>query len=138
MNLGGNYVFQEETGEKGTKHLQGIFMFKNAVSFKKLKSNIPTAHIEVCRNQKASIRYCSKKETRTGEIYTNIDIEKVLGTGTRKRGPKVFEPPTREEFIKNMQEEDNLTPEQWNKIFPDMLSIRGQYEQETKNGGEYM
>lgn len=66
------YVFQEETGEKGTQHLQGVLMYKNAVSFNTIKDIIPNAHIEICRNKKASIKYCQKEETRTGKVYKNL------------------------------------------------------------------
>lgn len=69
------YLFQEETGKNGTKHLQGILCYTNAVSFNKIKALLPTAHIEKCKNKIASIQYCSKEETRTGEIFTNMKLK---------------------------------------------------------------
>lgn len=68
------YLFQEETGEKGTPHLQGMLYYKNAVSFKSIKKLLPTAHIEKMKSKIASIKYCSKEETRTGEIYSNMNL----------------------------------------------------------------
>lgn len=65
-----NYVFQEETGKNGTPHLQGYIRFKKKTRPKNL-FNIRT-HWEKCRNVKASIEYCQKKETRTGEVFSNI------------------------------------------------------------------
>ncbi len=66
------YVFQEETGATGTKHLQGLLRFKDAKTFKTVTKMLGgTAHIEVCRNVRASEIYCTKEETRTGKIYTN-------------------------------------------------------------------
>lgn len=75
LECGADYVFQEETGENGTKHLQGVLFFKNAISFDKLKKKFPRQHWEVCKNKKASIKYCSKEETRTGKVYANIPLE---------------------------------------------------------------
>ncbi len=62
-------VFQEETGKNNTKHIQGFVKFKNQVDFSIIKSVIPTAHIEKCRSDAASIKYCSKEDTRTGRHY---------------------------------------------------------------------
>ncbi len=68
--LGNNkYVFQEEVGKNNTKHLQGVVTFKNAISFRSLKKISEKIHWEKCNNLKASIRYCSKEETRAGKIY---------------------------------------------------------------------
>lgn len=76
QGLDAEYCFQEETGESGTKHLQGMIYYKNARSFKQIKNMFRTAHIEKMKNKIASIRYCSKEETRTGAIYTNLDLAK--------------------------------------------------------------
>lgn len=70
------YVFQEETGEKGTPHLQGCFFMKNPVEFDYLKKHWDRWHIEVCKDKKAAIKYCTKEQTRTGKIYTNMQIRK--------------------------------------------------------------
>lgn len=74
------YVFQEETGEKGTKHLQGLLVYKNAISFASVKKKIIRAHIEKCKNKNASIRYCTKEESRTGMLYTNMTDKSYFGT----------------------------------------------------------
>lgn len=66
------YTFQEETGEKGTQHLQGYWEFKNARSFEALTKLWPKIHLEKCRNPKASEAYCRKLETRSGRVFTNI------------------------------------------------------------------
>lgn len=70
------YVFQEEKGENGTRHLQGLVCFPNAISQKSIKQIMPRAHLEVCKNKIASIQYCSKEETRDGNIFTNMDLSK--------------------------------------------------------------
>lgn len=72
-----SYIFQEETGEEGTAHLQGYVEF--AKKARPLES-IPNKriHWEKCRSPKASIAYCSKEDTRTGKIYTNLKLPKPI------------------------------------------------------------
>ncbi len=64
------YIFQEEIGEENKiPHLQGVVKFKNAKHFRKMKKIHPKAHWERCRNIRASVLYCSKDETRNGNIW---------------------------------------------------------------------
>lgn len=74
-----NYLFQEETGAQGTRHLQGLILFKNARTFLQVKKLIPSAHWEPCKNLQASINYCSKEETRTGNIYASDKLAAKIG-----------------------------------------------------------
>lgn len=62
------YIFQEETGENGTKHLQGYIEFKEKTRPLSLFDS-KRIHWEKTKHINASIDYCSKEETRTGEIY---------------------------------------------------------------------
>ena len=72
------YCFQEEVGEKGTPHLQGYVKFEKKVRPKSI-FNDTRIHWEKCRNIKASIAYCSKEDTRNGELfYKNVVIPKEL------------------------------------------------------------
>lgn len=64
------YIFQEETGKNGTKHLQCLV--SKRMRFSTLKRMFPRAHIEKCKNVRASIKYCSKTETRTGQLYSKV------------------------------------------------------------------
>lgn len=64
------YVFQEETGESGTPHLQGYIGFNKPMRFQTLKNFNKKINWSPCRNIKASIEYCHKEDTRTGEVYT--------------------------------------------------------------------
>ena len=74
-NSSNKYVFQEEIGEEGTRHLQGYIEFKEKLRPKNLFDN--KIHWEKCRNIKKSILYCSKEDTRNGEIYChNIRLPK--------------------------------------------------------------
>lgn len=41
-----------------------------------MKNLFRTAHIEKMKSKIASIKYCSKEDTRTGKIYTNMDLAK--------------------------------------------------------------
>ncbi len=82
------YIFQEEKGMNGTPHLQGAFYMNNPVGLYTMKGIHPTAHWEVCRNWNATVNYCSKNETRCGDIYRmgiknmrkNAN-EKIIGIG---------------------------------------------------------
>lgn len=71
------YVFQEETGKSGTPHLQGTIALKSkgrpleTFSFKGI-------HWEKTKAIKSAIDYCTKLDSRTGEIYTNIVVPKPL------------------------------------------------------------
>lgn len=65
------YALQEETGENGTKHLQGCFSFKNARYFDSLKKTWPKIHLEKSRSWDACVDYCTKAETRTGRSVNN-------------------------------------------------------------------
>lgn len=71
---GCEYVFQEEKGKEGTKHLQGTFRCKSAVLFSSLKNKFPEAHLEVTKNWSKSIAYCSKTDSRVGKVYTNMKL----------------------------------------------------------------
>jgi len=53
-------VLGKEVGESGTPHIQGTIYFKSARSFDSIKTKIPRAHIEVCRDLFRSITYCKK------------------------------------------------------------------------------
>lgn len=62
--------FQEEIGtENGTPHLQITLSFENARTFSSVKKTFPRARIQKCKDLKASIKYCTKEETRNGETY---------------------------------------------------------------------
>lgn len=72
------YLFQEETGENGTPHLQGMLIFRNPMSLSTMKRINGRCHWEACRNKIASIQYCSKEATRTGKIFSNFDYLKYV------------------------------------------------------------
>lgn len=89
QNIDCKYCFQEETGAQGTKHLQGVLYFKNARSFAAVKKMIPRAHIEKTIDFNASVRYCSKEDSRTGKIYTNLGDLSVFGTNSTDKKVKI-------------------------------------------------
>ncbi len=71
------FIFQEEKGKDGTKHLQGTIAYKNAVSFNTMKRLSPRAHWEKVKNLKNAMAYCCKEETRYGKVYRyNYEIPK--------------------------------------------------------------
>jgi len=72
------FIFQEEIGKNGTPHLQGCIEFKNQISFSTLKKFDNRFHWEICRNWEGSKKYCSKKETRVGNVYCSNDNQIVV------------------------------------------------------------
>ena len=65
------YVFQEETGKEGTKHLQGSISLKTKARLTELKKINDKIHWETTKNAKAADAYACKEETRTGRIFTH-------------------------------------------------------------------
>jgi len=62
------YCFQEETGESGTPHLQGVISLKKKARFTEF-GLMKQIHWEKPKNLKECYLYCSKTDTRTGGIY---------------------------------------------------------------------
>ncbi len=66
---------QKEIGESGTPHIQGAFRFKNPRSFRAVLAELhgisKKIHLEICRNFKKCMDYCSKEETRVGSGPSN-------------------------------------------------------------------
>ncbi len=62
------FIFQEEVGKCGTKHLQGNILLKKAMRWTefKLSKNI---HWEATRNVDDAFDYCMKAETRSGRQW---------------------------------------------------------------------
>lgn len=65
------YIFQEEKGEEGTLHLQGILCLLKRQRITSLKRLHPKIHWEPTRNIKASVAYCTKEATRCGEQWVH-------------------------------------------------------------------
>lgn len=58
-------VWQLERGSEGTLHLQGTFKTSLPMKFGAVKFLLgPRFHLELCRNETAAIRYCTKTESR--------------------------------------------------------------------------
>lgn len=70
-NTEANYVFQEETGDNGTPHLQGFAHFKVQIAFSTLRQWNPRIHWERTQSVAASIAYCSDPAKRSGRCYTS-------------------------------------------------------------------
>lgn len=62
------YTFQEETGESGTPHIQGMVVLKKRMRWNEF--NLPNSiHWEAMRGTEQQARdYCRKLETRTGQV----------------------------------------------------------------------
>ncbi len=59
-----DYVAQEEVGDSGTPHVQGVIRYKVQKDLAKMKLELKRAHLEICRDWDASKEYCSKEDTR--------------------------------------------------------------------------
>ncbi len=73
-------MIQEETGEEGTPHLQGIMSFKSAKKWSTLRGHA-SIYWKKCRNVMAAKNYCSKIESRSGKQW--VKGYKVIGKGPR-------------------------------------------------------
>lgn len=134
---GFEYVFQEETGKEGTPHLQGGIYYKNQVAFSTIKKLLPRAHIEPCRNWHATKNYCSKGETRTGSIYTNIENFVDNFKNGSLSSPKIVE---KKNLSERIAEDLKNNPPDWSDCPPmdefnhwDMLYLIGKLEQEGES-----
>ena len=75
---GMSYMFQEEEGEEGTPHLQGVFKSKSPIKWDTLKKKFPRVHWEVVKNWTKAVEYCSKLDSRVGEVYCSKGLEKYI------------------------------------------------------------
>lgn len=60
------YCFQLEQGSEGTKHFQGWIYYSNQREFSSMKQLCKQVHWEKMKSLKASMKYCTKPETRIG------------------------------------------------------------------------
>ncbi|AXH77845.1 MAG: putative viral replication protein [Cressdnaviricota sp.] len=84
------FVFQEEIGEEGTPHLQGVISCKKQTRWTEFQ--LPSQiHWEATKNVGASYAYCSKTETRNGKMYClNFTPKVELKLITPDRGYQKF------------------------------------------------
>lgn len=79
------YCFQEETGENGTPHLQGVISLKKRARWSEF--GLPSAiHWEKVEKLTNAYIYASKKETRTGNTFT-LNYELPYETNIEKLYP---------------------------------------------------
>jgi len=65
--IGWTVLGQLEEGDEGTEHYQ-LAVATPQLRFSAIKKVFPTAHIEVCRDWPALIKYCNKTETRKEKL----------------------------------------------------------------------
>lgn len=71
------YVFQEEIGENGNKHLQGNIWLLKKMRWSEFKLS-PKIHWEKTRNEEAAEKYCQKDATRSGRVFVYPKPIKVI------------------------------------------------------------
>lgn len=62
---------QEETGESGNKHIQGVLRFRREYTGRELHECVHGIHWEPCRNLVSAKKYCLKLKTRTGRTWVS-------------------------------------------------------------------
>lgn len=77
------YVFQEETGKEGTRHLQGSISLKVKQRLTTMKDIDSRIHWEATRNAECADAYACKEETRTGNVYKYEKIRLFKRTKTK-------------------------------------------------------
>lgn len=77
-HLSHKYCFQEETGETGTPHLQGVVSLKKKMRWTEF--GLPREiHWEKCKSLTKAYLYCCKEKSRTGKIYNfNYKVRRPL------------------------------------------------------------
>lgn len=60
------YVFQEETGKEGTKHLQGCMRFNNQKRFTEIHNLFPKMHLETCKTGSQPLPIVQSKKHAPG------------------------------------------------------------------------
>lgn len=71
------YAFQEETGEKGTRHLQGVISLKKKARWTEFGLNKQIHWEKLKYGVDKTYQYCTKEDTRTGNVYVfNYKIPK--------------------------------------------------------------
>jgi DNA-directed RNA polymerase subunit N (RpoN/RPB10) len=65
-----SFVMQQERGEEGTPHIQGVISLKKKSRPLELGFD-KTIHWEVARKVKQSYEYCCKEDTRDGKVWTH-------------------------------------------------------------------
>lgn len=87
------YVFQEELGESGNRHLQGCCYMKSQRTFAQMKKLFgDTPHLEKCIDWPAAVKYCCKSETRNGVMYSKgVVVETPLNDVVARFGPNALQ-----------------------------------------------
>lgn len=99
------YIFQEEVGSCGTKHLQGSISLKKKARLVEMKKIDDRIHWEETKNEKAANKYACKEETRNGRVFTHEKKKAFIRTKSKFDDIK-----PREEIISIIEKEpDNRT-----------------------------
>lgn len=80
------YIFQEEQGEKGTRHFQGYIEFKKPTRLSAIKKLFPKIHAEMSKGtRQQNIDYCSKSKTKISGPYSNEELDEPIEIITELR-----------------------------------------------------
>lgn len=74
------YIYQVESGENGTPHIQGYVCFNSQIRQHQVKAFFPRAHLEIARGKPADNKaYCSKEDGRIDGPYEYGDLPEGQG-----------------------------------------------------------
>lgn len=77
-------VAQEETGNSGTRHLQGFLQLQSPRAMSFVKKLLPGAHLEMRKGTvKQAVEYCNKDDTRTGARMECGEVNQRASQGKR-------------------------------------------------------
>ncbi len=105
LNLSGleRYCVQEEVGDSGTPHLQGVLCFKQSKSGTQLNLLCnKLCWFKGCRNIHAAKNYCSKVKTRSGKQWVKGFILRSLAVKDPLDGKELYK--WQKEIIKMVRE----------------------------------
>jgi len=118
------YTFQEEVGENGTPHLQGVVMFKDAKTLGAMKRYNARAHWEIVRSSKHAVDYCKKRDTSVGPVYSNMDIEV-------EEDRELEIPDTNEEKLRKLHEKHLVDMAFWKNIYLTRKDLWDKYKDQV-------
>lgn len=111
------YIFGEEVGTLGTKHLQGAVMFKNPRHFGGVKKILEKCHIEKCISWMASIKYCSKE----GKTFSNLENNLFSKKENREEKTQRL---LKELNMRLLSKYDNVIWKKWQRIVLNILTTK--------------
>lgn len=128
MKLAAKHVYQLETGENGTPHVQGAVVFKSQRSFNSVKKWMGTERVYISRtrSKRGSAIYCCKKEGRLDgpwiKGYTEEQLTKTKTCMPKKQLEQKIQADFNESVrAKVMERYEKITWKKWQQEIVDLV-----------------